>query len=71
MKPLWKTKNHFYIRRYAFIGMGRNHGNTDGETVQISISCPLYDNVRMNRENIKRVLIEEWKCLMGWQYEDN
>lgn len=74
MKKLWKTKNNYYIRRFAFIGMGKRHGNPSGETVQISISCPLFcdrGRTQMHHENIKRVLIEEWKCLMGWIYEDS
>lgn len=74
MKKLWKTKNIFYIRRFAFIGMGKSHGNKSGAAVQISISCPLYCNqgrTLMHHENIKRVLIDEWKCLMGWAYEDS
>jgi len=63
MKRAWKTKNHYYITRFAFIGKG----------CQVSISNALYmycgRRKYMTRENVKRKLIDEWKNL--WIYWEN
>jgi hypothetical protein len=71
MKTLWKTKNHYYIYRFIFLGEGADE---DGETIQASVSCPLYvsswhgGDDRIIPINIKRAIREEWKSRYGRRY---
>ena len=72
MKNLWKTRKHYYIMRFAFVGMGCRGDEIYDTATQISISTSFHVPYSKNiwHQNIKREIIDEWKFLQGWRYID-